>query len=113
YVLSLVEMTLNLANYRVVTASSGDEALKLVDSGRQPFDLLLTDVVMKGVNGRELADCLREHHPNLPVIFMSGHTEDAVLRRGVLHNELTFLQKPFTAEELTSKVQQVLARQAA
>jgi PAS domain S-box-containing protein len=113
HIRSLVEMTLNLANYQVVTASDGDEALQLVESGPQPFDLLLTDVVMKGVNGRELADSLRTRHPQLPVIFMSGHTDDAVLRSGVLHNEVTFLQKPFTAEELTSKVQQVLARQAA
>ncbi len=113
HIRSLVEMTLNLANYQVVTASDGDEALKLVEAGPQPFDLLLTDVVMKGVNGRELADSLRACHPQLPVIFMSGHTDDAVLRSGVLHNEVTFLQKPFTAEELTSKVQQVLAKQAA
>jgi PAS domain S-box-containing protein len=109
---SLVELTLRKASYSVRTAASGEDAMKLIDADPRSFDLLLTDVVMKGVNGRELADALRQRAPHLAVIFMSGHTEDAVVRSGVLNDQLTFLQKPFTADELMDRVQQVLARQA-
>jgi CheY-like chemotaxis protein len=109
---SLVELTLREASYSVKTAVSGEDALKLIDADPRSFDLLLTDVVMKGMNGRELADMLQQRAPHLAVIFMSGHTEDAVVRSGVLNDELTFLQKPFTADELMERVQEVLARQA-
>lgn len=109
---SLVELTLTQAHYQVVTAPSGDDALQIVGNNPQQFDLVLTDVVMKGMNGRELVDRLRQQSPQLPVIFMSGHTEDEVVRRGVLHDELTFLQKPFSADELVSRIRQVLSRQA-
>ena len=66
---------------------------------------------MQGMNGRELADRLRERVPKLVVIFMSGYTEDAVLRQNILHDEVAFLHKPFTAEDLMDCVEKVLARQ--
>jgi two-component system cell cycle sensor histidine kinase/response regulator CckA len=106
---SLVELTLKKARYRVVAAANGDEALSLAGAADPPFDLLLTDVVMRGMNGRELADELRRRQPDLPVIFMSGHTEDSVVRRGVLNHEVTLLQKPFTAEELMGCIHQALS----
>jgi|GEM_PF-6916472 len=109
HVRSLVELTLREHHFQVTTATSGDEALELAEYA-PPFDLLLTDVVMKGMNGRELADALRPRQPQLTVLFMSGHTEDAIVRRGVLHNVVSFLQKPFTAEELMQRVRQAFTR---
>ncbi|MFO0917527.1 MAG: PAS domain-containing protein [Planctomycetaceae bacterium] len=107
---SLVEMTLTRANFSVITAASGEDAIERVAESESRFDLLLTDVVMKGLNGRELADRLRQGDPRLPVLFMSGHTEDAVLRRGVLNDEFILLNKPFTAGELMDCIQQTLAK---
>ncbi len=107
---SLVEMTLTRAHFRVVTAASGEEAIDRISTSPEHIDLLLTDVVMKGLNGRELADRLRQRDPQLPILFMSGHTEDAVLRRGVLNDEFLLLNKPFTAGELMECIQQTLAK---
>lgn len=106
---SLVELTLRDANYEVITAGGGAEALGQFGSGDLPFDLLLTDVVMKGMNGRELADRVHRIQPELPVIYMSGHTDDSVVRRGVMNDEMTLLHKPFTAAELMSRVELTLA----
>jgi CheY-like chemotaxis protein len=106
---SLVELTLRDANYEVTAVGGGPEALGQFGSGDLPFDLLLTDVVMKGMNGRELADQVHRIQPELPVIYMSGHTDDSVVRRGVMNDEMTLLHKPFTAAELMSRVELTLA----
>jgi PAS domain S-box-containing protein len=106
---SLVELTLGQHDLAVTTATNGEDAMHLGKSS-EPFDLLLTDVVMRGMNGRELADRLRSMQPKLKVIFMSGHTEDAMVRQGVLHDEVHFLQKPFTAEDLLRRVREALTR---
>lgn len=108
----LVEQALQNAGYEVQTASEGESAIHIAASADPGFDLLLTDVVMKGLNGRELADRIRERSPHLPVIFMSGHTDDSVLRRGVLNDELTFLQKPFTSSQLLQRIHQVFTEQS-
>jgi CheY-like chemotaxis protein len=105
----LVQQALHDAQYQVVTAQGGEEALAIASQAKTPFDLVLTDVVMKGLNGRELVDRLHAVYPQLPVIFMSGHTDDSVLRRGVMNDELSLLQKPFKASQLLQRVQQVLA----
>ena len=106
---SLVELTLREARYEVVTASEGNTALGALADAEPPFDLLLTDVVMKGMNGRELAERIRQRHPQLPVIFMSGHTEDSMVRCGVLNDEVKLLYKPFTAAELMGRIQETLS----
>lgn len=94
--------------YQVLKASSGEEALRLADSQRGKIHLLMTDVVMPGVGGRELADLLRAREPQLKVLFQSGYTDDAVVRYGVVHAEVAFLQKPFTPQALAEKVRQAL-----
>ncbi|MFM2293864.1 MAG: hypothetical protein RLZZ350_277 [Verrucomicrobiota bacterium] len=96
------------AGYRVVTAADGKEALDIAETIIDQVDLLLTDVVMPRMGGRQLAETLREKKPTLKILYMSGYTDDAVLRHGVLAAESAFLQKPFSAAVLTKKVQSVL-----
>jgi CheY-like chemotaxis protein len=73
------------------------------------IDLLLTDVVMPGLNGRELAERIASMRPGIRVLFMSGYSNDAVLERGVRASEVEFIQKPFTIDALTEKIRDVLA----
>jgi PAS domain S-box-containing protein len=95
--------------YRVLTASSGATAREV--AAEQPgIDLLLTDVVMPGMSGRELADELQRRFPDLKVLFMSGYTDDAIVHQGFLDPGLAFLQKPFTPYGLAKKVREVLRR---
>ena len=93
--------------YRVIEASSPLQALAIVDDLREDVDLLLTDVIMPGMSGRELADRLRELH-GLPVLFVSGYTDDAIIHTGVLEAGTHFLAKPFTAEQLATRVREIL-----
>jgi PAS domain S-box-containing protein len=94
--------------YSVLEADGGAEALRLAEQYSQPIDLLLTDVVMPGMSGRELAHALVQSHPETKVFYFSGYTNDAVVRHGILRAEMPFLQKPFTKEALARKVQEVL-----
>lgn len=77
-------------------------------AGAGTIDLVLTDVVMPGGSGRALADDLSRQRPTLKVLYMSGHTDDAILHHGVLEEGVAFLQKPFTPDSLLAKVQEVL-----
>ena len=93
--------------YRVLCACDGAEALALAERNRG-IDLILSDVVMPGVGGPELADRLRVHQPTARVLLMSGYTDSVLLRQGVLASRLSFLQKPFTPDALCRKVREVL-----
>jgi PAS domain S-box-containing protein len=94
--------------YEVLTAGSGEEALSRLEQGARP-DLILTDVVMEGMSGSELAEQVREAHPHLPVIYMTGYTEDVRLRHGVRRGEATLLEKPFTRSLLLRTLHDELA----
>jgi two-component system cell cycle sensor histidine kinase/response regulator CckA len=98
-----VTLVLEELGYDVVPAADPNEALALAADGA-PIDLLLTDVVMPGMNGRQLAEQLREDRPELKVLFMSGYTDDAVIAQGVIDHEMAFLQKPFGADQLAQVV---------
>ena len=100
--------TLELQGYRVIAATDGQAAqeLEVVRSGG--IQLLLTDVVMPHVSGRQLAEALRTKQPGLRVLYMSGYTDDAVIRHGVLESGSSFLQKPFTPTDLARRVREVL-----
>ncbi|PYO73048.1 MAG: hybrid sensor histidine kinase/response regulator [Gemmatimonadetes bacterium] len=96
--------------YTVLEAADGPAALALVDGGRGhlPVDLLLTDVIMPGMSGRELANQLKARWPTIRVLFMSGYTDDAVVRHGMLEPGLAYLEKPFRPAALLRKVREVV-----
>jgi signal transduction histidine kinase/CheY-like chemotaxis protein len=103
----LVE-TLRDLNYRVREASDGTEALALFDTDPLRVDLLLTDIVMPGMNGRQLADELRRRQPELKVLFMTGYSRDAVVHQGRLDSGVSLLQKPLNQTTLAAKIRDSL-----
>jgi CheY-like chemotaxis protein len=94
--------------YQVMEAANAEEALLLSEREGERIDLILTDVVMPGLSGRELADRLKKRRPGIKVLFMSGHTDDAMVHHGVLRKEAEFIQKPFGPGQLAVKVREVL-----
>ncbi|MBS1793421.1 MAG: PAS domain S-box protein [Acidobacteria bacterium] len=99
---------LESGGYRVIEASGGEEALDICRRGDLRIDLLLTDVVMPEMNGRELWQKLAETSPQIKVLFTSGYTDDMVVRNGITNEEANFLQKPFSIDTLMQKVREVL-----
>jgi hypothetical protein len=102
----LVRLMLESNGYRVVTVEDGEEAARLCVASA--VDLVLTDVVMPGLNGRALAERLGDIVPGMPILFMSGYSDEAVHRHGVLGQSAAFLEKPFTERALARKVREVL-----
>ena len=97
--------------FTVYDAADGITAVQIADQLTGRIDLLLTDVVMPDINGRDLASRFRKTRPELKVLFMSGYTDDAVVRHGILQEGIAYLQKPFTPKSLVRKVREVLDRQ--
>jgi two-component system cell cycle sensor histidine kinase/response regulator CckA len=104
----LVARVLRDLGYEVFETSSGDEALSLSDSLDREIDLLVTDVVMPGMSGSELAEILSTKRPTTRVLFMSGYTDEAIVHHGVLDGVAEFIGKPFTPRELAHKIRGVL-----
>lgn len=94
--------------YKTLEAADGAGALALCGEYKEPVDLILTDVVMPGMSGRETAERLRTIHPEAKVLYMSGYTDNVIVHHGVLQEGMKFLHKPFTAEGLARKVREVL-----
>lgn len=98
---------LSRLGYRVTLAANGGEALLLVEEGLRP-DLVITDVVMPHINGKQLVDRLRRTQPDLKVLYTSGYTANAIVHHGVLDPAMPFIQKPFGMQELSAQVQRAL-----
>ena len=113
HVRKITTLLLETLGYRVLEAESGQEALRLFEASREKIDLLMTDVVMPDLNGREVAEALRARSPGLKVLFQSGYIDDTVVRWGILHAEVDFLKKPFTLDVLARKLREMLDRPAA
>jgi len=105
---TLAREILSIQGYTVLDATSPSEALRLADAHPGPIHLLLTDVVMPQMNGRQVADHLLAARPGLKVLFMSGYTDAAIVEHGVLEPGTHFLQKPFTPDGLSRKVREAL-----
>ena len=110
---SLVRRSLEGVGLTVAEAENGRAALELVATMAEPPALVLSDVIMPGLNGRELSEALALTQPDLPVLFMSGYTGDDVLARSLLPASAPFIQKPFAPEELVARVRLLLASTAA
>ncbi len=106
--LELLQEMLKAEFDEVLTAENPKEALKLATSHVGRTDLLITDVIMPGMNGRVFADKFAELHPNAKVLFMSGYTENLALDLEPTSSEIALLQKPFTKSALTCKVRELL-----
>jgi YesN/AraC family two-component response regulator len=94
--------------YRVLDAENGEDALEVSKEYEGSIDLMITDVVMPKMGGKEAADRLQPLYPQMKVIYMSGYTDNAIVRHGVLEPGLNFLEKPFTPEDLARKVREAL-----
>jgi signal transduction histidine kinase/ActR/RegA family two-component response regulator len=104
----LVRVTLVSRGYNVIEAENGECGLRVAEAFKEHIDILITDVVMPGIGGRELAKKLLLLRPGISVLYLSGYTEDAVVTQGALGPSTAFLQKPFTLQNLAKKVREVL-----
>jgi PAS domain S-box-containing protein len=109
---ALAKQILTRAGYTVLAASHGGEALRLCEQHKGPLHLVLTDVIMPEMSGKELADRLRALYPRLHILFMSGYTEETITEHGVLNPGTHFIGKPFSPSELTRKIRQILDHEA-
>jgi PAS domain S-box-containing protein len=104
-----ISAALNEFGYRILEASGGEEAFAIAHRDAGPIHLLLTDVVMPGMKGKELSERLTEAHPNLKTLFMTGYGADVIAHRGVLDPGVAVIYKPFSPDELAGKVREVLS----
>ncbi|MGB7624132.1 MAG: response regulator, partial [Terriglobia bacterium] len=102
---------LGMYGYTILEASNGQEAIQIFERQMDSIQLVITDLVMPKMNGRELAERITSLRPETRVLFVSGYTPEAVARRGILEPETLFLQKPFTPYSLAHKVREVMDTQ--
>jgi signal transduction histidine kinase len=105
-----VATALRAYGYKVLMAENAGEALLVCDRDPAPIDLLLTDVVMPHVSGRELAERIEKSRPGIRVVYMSGYTDDIIVHHGVTEEGIGFVQKPFSPDQLATRIREVLGR---
>jgi two-component system cell cycle sensor histidine kinase/response regulator CckA len=106
-ILDMARIILETHGYTVLLASTPSKALDIATSHEGSIDLLITDVVMPEMNGPELYERLLAIHPKLPVLYISGYKNDVVLRGGVPEEDVAFVPKPFTSEQLMGRIEQI------
>ncbi len=109
---NLARLAVQDKGYVVLHACSAKDALNVLERHPGPIDMLVTDVVMPGISGRELADIFKSKFSTIKILYTSGYTDDTVVRHGILEAEVAFLQKPYTPASLIKKVRQVLDQKA-
>jgi len=109
-ILEMAKNMLVLLGYTVLTAKTPSEAIELAEARKEEISLLITDVVMPEMNGRELAEAMQRINPGIKFLFMSGYTADVIAHRGVLNEGVHFIPKPFSIKELGLKVRDILLR---
>ncbi len=107
----MIHRVLGQYGYTVVESSHGEEGLRVAETMEKRPDLLITDLIMPQMGGKELSEKLRAKYPDLPVIFMSGYTDDNIIKKNVKEHLFDFIHKPFTPNEIARKVREVLDRQ--
>ena len=110
YVRASTRNVLRRAGYVVLEAASAAEALRVAEGYEPAIDMLLTDVVLPRMTGPQLADRLRATRPGLPVLFMSGYTDEAIVEHGILEAGLAYIEKPITVDLLTRRVREALQK---
>ena len=108
FVRASTSRALRARGYKVLEAADARDALRLLHDNGHDVDLLVTDVVMPGMDGRELVEAARAQRPSLKVLYISGYNDDAVIRHGVMHAEVNIIEKPFAGHSLATKVRQIL-----
>ena len=108
YVRNLVNIILKQKGYTILVAEDGNHALTLLEKHDGPVSMMLTDVVMPGMNGREIYNKAAQKYPGLKVLYMSGYTTNVIAHHGILEKGVEFIQKPFTARDLATKIRKML-----
>ncbi len=103
----LVRDVLEELGYKATEAADGQQAVRILESGRR-FDLMISDVGLPGMNGRQLAEIARAHLPDLPILFVTGYAEGAAVRGGFLSNNMQMITKPFQIEMLSARIREML-----
>ena len=104
----LVVTVLRSSGYKVLDAPDGGAAVRVAEETKERIDLLLTDVIMPDMTGKQAADLILRARPDVRVLFMSGYADEVIARKGVLDRGIAYLPKPFSIEALTAKVREVL-----
>ena len=104
----LIGEVLSELGYRAIEASDANAAIKVLESS-QAIDMMISDVGLPGMNGRQLAEIARQHFPDLPILFVTGYAENAAIRAGFLGTNMAMVTKPFQMEDLAAKIGEMLA----
>ena len=107
-ILRMTTKMLEHLGYKVVATSSPQEALRISQSYSMKIDMVMTDVIMPELSGRDLVEKMQKQHPDLKYLFMSGYTDSVIARHGVLDEGIHFINKPFSIQGLSAKVREVL-----
>ncbi|MGM0599977.1 MAG: response regulator, partial [Candidatus Rifleibacteriota bacterium] len=106
--LPMMKMMLERLGFRVLTARTANTAFNLAEKHKQKITLLITDVIMPEINGYKIYEMVKKTNPDIKLLFMSGHPANVLIHRGIIGNNLNFLQKPFSMSEFAQKIGKLL-----